>query len=435
MSAGTGYTPPGAPACPYAPRMTRAQAIALRAASGLVENCVVVITDAPVIGTAGNTSPTEIELQPQSPTDLGMAALVHTTFDGAAWTGRYDIDLGAGTITELTDGFGNTVKDVDANAPTVQTQFPWHLGSANLRDNYIEDSTLTGWDTQVGAIRNNTILESSIDLTGKTAGTIDRSTFTGGTVAVSGVFSAIRTQFLNPTISKAGTGVFSFTDSAIDHAIVNQAAGGAAPLICNDSELDDGTNIVLAATSLASGTVQIFEGCSGRFIVLQNGGAPANLALVQGAWTVILAAAALRPLQMTRLGGTGGTINQNGTVAGGTGDNFIGNQIGGDAIVNLNCTDNVARTYTKLQLDSGALVNIADPGGAPACLTAVVVQGVSTLNLEPGGSLFRARLSNGAIVNTGAFAHDDLIVDGIVTKTLTAPNVSRLYNKSFDDVI
>lgn len=435
MSTSGGFNPGSAPECAYAPRMTRAQALARRAAGTLQENCVVVITDGPVIGTAGNTSPTEVELNPSGPSELGLTARVHTTFDNSAWFGSYDIDLGGGTITQLTDDFGNFVKDLDSGAPTVHAQFPWHLGGANLRDNFVEDSTLTGWDTQVGAITNNVIVESSIDLTGKTAGTINRSIFTGGTIAASGIFSANRTQFTNASISKAGTGPVSFTDSVVDHAIVNQVAGGAAPLICNDSELEDGTNIVLAATSLASGTVQIFEGSTGRFIILQNGGAPVNLALVQGAWTVVLAAAALRPLQMTRLGGTGGTINQNGTVAGGTGDNFIGNQIGGDAIINLNCTDAVARTYTKLQLDSGALVNIADPGNAPECLTAVVVSGVSTLNVEPGGSLFRGRLSNGAIVNTGAFQHDDVIVDGIVTKTLTAPNVNRLYNKGFDDIV
>lgn len=157
MSTSGSFTPPAAPECAYAPRMTRAAALALRAAGGLLENCVVVITDGPTIGTAGNTSPTEIQLNPTGPSELGTAARVHTTFDNTAWAGLYDIDLGtAGSITELTDSWGNKAKDVDADSSTVHTQWPWHKGSATFRDNYAEDSTFAGLDAITVPFTDNT---------------------------------------------------------------------------------------------------------------------------------------------------------------------------------------------------------------------------------------------------------------------------------------
>src|SRR5687768_10951456 len=103
------------PQC-YPPRMTRAEALARRAAGTLKENCVVVITDGPTIANViTGTSATETELNPTSPTSLGLTARVFTTFDDSAWSGIYDIDLGvAGSITRLSDNLGNTAQDTDA---------------------------------------------------------------------------------------------------------------------------------------------------------------------------------------------------------------------------------------------------------------------------------------------------------------------------------
>jgi hypothetical protein len=240
--------------------MTRAAALALRAAGGLLENCVVVITDGPVIGTAGNTSPTEIELNPVSPTELGTTARVHTTFAASAWSGAYDIDLGAaGTITELRDDWGNTAKDIDA--ATVHTQFPWHLGSATLRDNYVEDSTLPGWDTQVGAVTGNRVIGTTINLTGRTGGTVTDSQFTNTIVTSGGAFftanqatvrsgtiqlgsgtatgtvSLTRSELSNATVTRDATasGNFSITGSQVADSTVTQGAGAAGAITITDS--------------------------------------------------------------------------------------------------------------------------------------------------------------------------------------------------------
>lgn len=214
MSTSGSFNPPDVPACAYEPRMTRAQALAHRAAGTLDPNCVVVITDGPVIGTAGNTSPTEIELNPVSATDLGMSARVHTTFDpSSAWEALYDIDTGAaGTITRMTDGWNNTAQDSDPDAPTVHTQVPWHKSSATFRDNFFDHATLPGWSAAGGVIRDNVIQESTVNLTGKTAGTFNQNQITGS-LFVSNVPTAFITgnQLTTATVQHLGTGAGSFS--------------------------------------------------------------------------------------------------------------------------------------------------------------------------------------------------------------------------------
>lgn len=220
MSTSGSYTPAAVPECPYAPRMTRAAALALAAGGGLVENCVVVLhTDTPTIGTAGNTSVTEIELNPVSPTAFGQTARVFTTFAAEAWPGVYD--LAANKITELRDGFGNVAKDIDAGSATVHTQVPWHLGSATLfRDNVFEDATLTGFATAVGAFTNNIVKESTLNFTGKSAGTVNSNTWVGVTTFISGAVSLTmsRSRFHGGGLSNLGTGPVTLTAVEVDNA-------------------------------------------------------------------------------------------------------------------------------------------------------------------------------------------------------------------------
>ena len=245
-------------ACPYNPRMTRVEALALRAAGLLQENCVVVITDGPVIGTAGNTSATEIELQPTSPTSFGLSALVHTTFDNSAWDGQYDIDLGAaGTILALTDNRNNRVVDTDANGSTVHTQWPWHL--TQPRDNYVQDCTLTGLadaaaNASVFQFLRNRLYSSTLDFTGyanaslsfadnefisttgrfaKTGGscTISRSRVTGGNAAA-------------PALRVANSNTFSLADSNI--------RGGYT------MDIDSPETVFIVSSSFTGGTTGTF---------------------------------------------------------------------------------------------------------------------------------------------------------------------------------
>lgn len=285
------YVPAAVPECPYTPRMTRAAAQALAAGGGLRENCVVVITDAPVIGTAGNTSPTEIELNPVSTTAFGQTARVFTTFSPDAWPGVYDI--ASNSITELRDDWGNVAKDIDANAATVETQFPWHLGSATFRDNYVEDSTLTGWDTQVGSISNNRVIGSTVNLTGKTAGAILDNEFlnvglvlgAGGASAtvirskIQGVSSAVTvlnhtgagSLSFNDVVHRdgfltvhSGSGTLTVTNSTLQSHIngtvdLNHATTGTASTSIVDSTVNGALNLVAIDNQGAAGSLLVTE--------------------------------------------------------------------------------------------------------------------------------------------------------------------------------
>lgn len=213
--------------------MTRAAALALRTAGTLLENCVVVITDGPVIGTAGNTSPTEIELQPVTPSDLGEAAIVHTTFSTSGWGGTYDIDTNS--ITYLKDDFGNEVKDVDVGASTVHTQFPWHRGSGTMKGNRIQDSTLGGWDTAAGIIIDNNIQDANVDLTGHTAGNFAFNTVGAGVALFLAGNSAVQDNEFSTIngaagtlVQNAGTGALTVQGSKLTDNFALRLAGSGA---------------------------------------------------------------------------------------------------------------------------------------------------------------------------------------------------------------
>lgn len=226
--------------------MTRAQALALRAAGGLRENCVVVlIGDTPTIGTAGNTSPTEIELNPVSPTEFGTTARVHTAFAASAWEGAYDIDLGAaGSIMRLTDDWGNVVRDPDADSPTVHTQFPWHRGATGFRDNFVEDSTLTGWDAGAATVSRNRLINATVDLSGDWS--FSDNHVQGGTVTL--------TQ---------STGARSFNGNTVRSAAqVRALAGATGNTAITDSQFLDAYVTEIAATSTAAVTIDgsVFTG-------------------------------------------------------------------------------------------------------------------------------------------------------------------------------
>lgn len=210
MATSGSYTPPSQPAC-YTPRMTRADALARQAAGTLDPNCVVVITDGPTIGTTGNTAPTEIELNPVSATELGTRARVHTPFSVNAWAGVYEIGLGNGTLTYLRDDWGNEFTDVDANAPQLQTQFPWHLGGPTLRNNVIVESTLTGWDTLTRVVTGNRIANSTVDVTGWASGSWTQSDVRASTVTTGATFTMTNAEVQSSTVTGEATGSISLT--------------------------------------------------------------------------------------------------------------------------------------------------------------------------------------------------------------------------------
>lgn len=381
MATSGSYTPAAAPECPYAPRMTRAEALALRAAAGLLENCVVVITDGPVIGTAGNTSPTEIELNPVGPSELGTKARVHTTFAASAWGGVFDIDLGtAGSITELTDDFGNTAKDVDADSPTVHTQVPWHLGGVGpspapiFRDNYFEDAVLTGWDTLpaspniTGNIVKNTSLEVAV-------GAGPNLTLTDNLVEGPGVHRLGPTNFNTWTRSTIRNATINWdgrqtlTDAQLlDGASVTSVLGSTVLLTISRSVLDDGAIINHQGTS---GNVSIASSKVGEDAQVQiEAGALKGFTMTDST----LGGRALLRLQ-------GGTVIKSISISGGS--DVRGNPGAADTIRLFGDTS-LSITQAKLNLTRGGWL----------------IDGPAASNVVVTGDIFGTTFTHGALAGT-----------------------------------
>lgn len=270
--------------------MTRADLLALRAGFALRPGCHYIVTDGPFIGTTGNQSATVIEMHAISNIELSQNVSVQTSFSPSAFVGQYDIDLGtAGSITELTDSWGNTVKDPDADSPTVQTGFPWHRGASNFRDNYVEDSTLTGWDVGTGTVSRNRVVSSTVDLTGAWLN-----------------FSDNRVQGATVTLTK-DTGTRAFTGNEVyGGAVVRALLGSTGTVSISDNRFLDGYVTEVAATSTSIVTIDgsTFSG---------HGGAATDC-LIDGAGSRIFGdtvSYAHPSLQQYTLTGAGGTVSIN----------------------------------------------------------------------------------------------------------------------------
>lgn len=390
MSTDASFTPASTPECAYEPEMTLAEALARQAAGTLDPNCVVVITDGPIIGTPGNTSPTIIELNPVAPNDLGMSARVRTNFNTAAWDAIYDPHLGpAGSIQRLTDEWNNVAQDSDLNAPTVHTQVPWHKGSNTFRDNFFDDCTLPGWDAAGGDIRDNVLQETTVDLTGKTSGVFRRNQIIGGTFAASTPTSNIENNSLNnATVSVAqSAGTFAFRNNT----------------------LLTGTLTVDAATTVSVNTISnnVFGGPSGGFRLD-----------VLGKTGTICTIAGNRMFNQSdqaydlRVSGSGNLT-------------VYSNEIGGSAIL-INSSGHVeigANTITASQVGHGAVSDVK-------MLRTVTIG--SGLNLSGTSVVDGGRLMKTTVV-TGGFNLDTFDILG-GTYTLTANNVNVAAGPGFNNL-
>lgn len=241
----------------YAPTMTRAAALTLRASAGLVIGCPVLISDGPTIGVAGFTSPTTILIWPVSPTEFGLAAQINTTFDNSGWEGLYDIDggsLGAGAIIELRDNLLNEV--YDRTGDTIAASFPW--GFSNVTGNRIGDPvpsgnvSLSGWGLAAAAnaqISGNKISNSDldlgstthVDLTGLTSGV--GNIFFGNVITDRARFRVMATATLPAT--------FEFTNNTISDGFHLVFAPVATPgIITVDGSTFAGRDLTNASNNL-----------------------------------------------------------------------------------------------------------------------------------------------------------------------------------------
>lgn len=434
MPTSASFTPAGTPPCP-AP-MTRAALLALRTAGTLRTECHYVITDGPTIGTAGNTSPTLIELHAMSGNRLSLDCKVQTTFDNTSWDGRYDIDAGSGEIQTLTDNWNNEVHD----SVTVAGQFPWHLGGTKLNDNYIGDSTLAGWNTFLaagGTITDNSVINSTVDLA--SAGDATATLVANSIVASTVTSRAARTHIEGNTLGSATAsmlgnpaGGFGFrTNTMQSGAFTADATSTATVSFANNVMGGEGGGFRFKLTG-AAGTSVAINGC--RMFNVNGSGAGGQELMISGSGSVGMDGNVFNAPDIT-INSSGGTQLNGTTINFGT---FTRATNSGQFTMNdcnlPTCTFTHSGTGAGTTTVQGGYMNestvsTAQGSSGNLALTQVDTNG-STLTVSASGSgaptVQRGRVL-GSVLDTAGFSIDVFdIVGG--TKTLTANQSDRVRN-------
>lgn len=420
---------------------TRAQVLALRAANALPVGCGIVITDW-VQGTT-LTGPNRILLHAIDASTLGTQVDVFTPFDNVGWKGVYDIDNtvvnATGTMLQLTDTLGNTAQNI-LDGVTVG-QFPW--GSTKFRNNYVQDSTLTGWSTYPGAANSfngNRVLNSTVNLTGigaastfvdnvmdgvnfaATANTLlaTRNTFQGGsfTKSASQGLTVTDSQFIGSTVTHAtvpAAGTAQILRSRIVGSTINRTGNGAGTntWTINDSD-------VLAST---------FNLLGGSFTFNSSYANAAAINIGSG-----------RGLAIASSNISNSTVNQQRTNAANT-DSASGLTMSGGSTFTLTGASDAGgvggAAHSNSEIVNGSTFTSNAPiGNNSAQLLNARIAGGSTLNLQGAASRFlTGRVDNGAVVTMGNFVVQRTILELAGALTLTAAQNDRLLNKAFSDVI
>ena len=476
MSTSGSFTPAQAPECPYAPRMTRAAALALRTAGGLRENCVVVVTDAGTLGPGA--VPAEVELNPVGPSAFGLTARIFSALDDSAWAGLWDIDLGAGgTFLEVRDNLGNVVRDPDGS---VIAEFPW--GNTDVTDNRVTEGTLTGWGVLPAGfvVRNNTLSRATVDLTGAVSGSFSDNVVTAATVNVPGTnaapvifadcqlsdqatitvnkpsqqFVMNGTRMRGGTVSATGPSPFSSTRDDLTNPNWTDA-GGVAPTAnwASNGVIGGGTINRAAGHDFAAtftndtlyGTINI--GAGARSVAITQTHYLTGTATVNGG-QLIVGGSTFRSMVFT-MSGTRGLVFSNCDVhgiqsftqsrTGGTGTDGFLDCVLQNATISISGAADPGGGQTLMNRCTVLMstVNFTDPVGVgTVVLQSTEVTGQSALNVQAGALLHdRCRFASGCLVNTGAFAAQGSVVEGMFTKTSTGTNINRRVDKSYDDWI
>ena len=486
MSTSGSFNPPENP-CP-ANAFTATEIVALRDSGQLRPECHYIV-NGPTIGTPGSTSPTVIELHAVTPSTLSKDAKVFQSFNPeGAFVGNYDPDAdtaNGGSLNALTDHWGNDVTDEDAGAPTVHTQFPWHLAGPDVRDNIIDDCILTGWAGVSGQIRDNNLKGSTVDLTGRTGPTsrFNSNTIVDGLIALNVPTSFFdNNQITSAQINHLGTGAgsFSFQNNVLLTGDVEVDATTTAQVTMNNNVFGGtagGYRVAVTGKTGSSATVsgnRLFNvggatqdlliggpaivsvtgnqigagdmrltgagdatvrGCNlaGATVTHQGSGVfLVDGSTVQGS-SIITAAPSTRGLTVNSGLVNSSTVTQNGTGSANA-DRFPT----GSATVLQRATVTFHATsaatpvsaYSGLVATAGASVDVADHTAATP-LNNVRVEGNTVLNLSAAAAVSDSRFACGAVVNVG-HAVTSCIVEGLFTKTTTGANVNTLTNASFD---
>lgn len=333
---------------------------------------------------------------------------------------------------------------------------------------------------------------TSLNITGAT---IDGLLLTRS--AVAGRMDINGGYYTSTVIDHQGTGQINATSSWTKGGTLRLAAGSSGTLSIQGGTVENGTMLVTSVRSLSMGVGSYVGGLatvteSGTTATTIasigdrldqsriDGGAQVTFSTTAGANTNQVSRSLVRGSSVggegviTITGTTDGAVIDNCNILGGivtikdassglSGQSaFTDNHIGGGSTLTYTGGDATATQIRNNRIEGLSTVTLTNltgsAGGGLGDVFGMSVRGQSTLtvtgarvasqpvrdctveqgatlNIPASGSTQRCRVAGGATVNAGAFVHFDTEVSLAATKTLTAANLNRLCNKSFDDTL
>lgn len=403
---GTSTSSVFAPQC-YPPRMTRAQALARRTAGTLSENCVIVITDGPLIGVTegGGQVGTEIELNPTSPTSIGLTARIWPkSFVTSAFPGMYDIDQNI--FMEVRDNQDNRLVDYTG---VLFTLFPFFYvrvtGNEIINNNNFNASVstvdLVGWGAAALAgaqIQSNRIASGDgkaiVDLTSLTGAT---SIFNANTI-VSGVI-----RIIGGVIPVVGIDSCQIRDNfywqITGNAAMSQVVVDGCVMTNRASTLPtDGTGTPDFVLNMTAGS------CVMDDVEIHAGGSTTSAVSIGGTAAVSILRCELYA-----------TVNTPALLQGGAGnlvmaDCQVRSSSFGNAFPAVQSTAGVLATFQRTQLDSSQII-------------------------FTGGNVLDSRVAAGFQLTTGGFNTGNCVLEGNFVRTPLVNNANRIQNQLLNNYV
>lgn len=368
--------------------LTLAEIAALQTA-GTLDTCTQYIVTDWVSGTGSLAGPNELYVRALEVDQLSPDVLVRTPLgDTGPTRGTYVWSLSL--MTYMEDDLGNRVFDFGAG--TIDA-FLW--GNFNWLGNELHDFVFTGGyaatSVASGTMTNVSGEGATIDVSGGPAAfQVANSHLQGGTITTGVGSLNIQSSDLRNTQITTNDGSITL-DGVRAVASTILAAAADCSLIATDVSLNEG---VIQANNSTPGTNTIVQGCD-----LNSGGSVIDNTTGAGAGQLVQSS--VRDLSSVVYAGSG-----------------------------------LARTVQFASIHSQSTVNIATNGTSPTTAAdSIEVGGNSVLDITVGGDITGSRVAMGASLNTGNFSHNNVIIDGAFTTTLTAANTNTLQNKGFSDVV
>lgn len=384
--------------CPTS--MTIAALVALQTAGTLDPCLTYTVTDWTQPNLLG---PNVLVAHATSANELSPDVLIKTPL-GTQGPDRGEFNWAFPLMTRLQDSLGNDIRDT-YGVGALQT-FPWGAFAGGL----------TRWAANVW---DSMLISSLADAQAAMAAGV--------------VFQFTQGQVCNLGLSGAVNGSVANTDMGLNSSLTWSFGGGTGGLVIGKSQFGFGASI---SNTTATGVVTVQNskiGAGASISAGLTGGITVDHCDLWASSSVMNTGD--RELVVSDSHLSGGAITESRAGTPGSVTSVTRCRIDGSTVT---WSGTVSPDQAMIDCDilQGSAVNLVDPDVAAAqVLTATVVEGQSTLNVDAGGQIAASRLSSGANLSTGAFAHVAVIIDGQFTTTLTANNTNTLQNKGFDDTV